>query len=299
MEHKPDEQAINDPTDEKARRYSEGLAKLGELKALHRSLNGRQLEEGIIAVNDGNPGRNVQKKTSLEISLLKKGKNRAVEEYNDHLIKSEAFSTLAGRYRALGLETQANAYRARGSLENAATRGFKAIIEAYDKKLTDLGVALPLSEAPQNLHTSYRNLESAQRCLEGYTNDISMCCANTIEVLKAEEVLRKFNADQAAHTLTPAEQDQYEEVLRQRDRFVRMAEREAINAAVSFKHYQSEIQSAEKSYEAFNYAISGKDAPEHEQDSQEPNQTGSERRMNRLAVGMVVCQTLKVLDREL
>jgi hypothetical protein len=60
-----------------------------------------------------------------------------------------------------------------------------------------------------------------------------------------------------------------------------------------------EIQSAENSYEAFNHAITDKETPEHSQDAQEPSQTGSERRMNRLAVGMVVCQTMKVLDREL
>jgi uncharacterized phage infection (PIP) family protein YhgE len=297
MEHKPNERAINDPTDEKARQYSEGLAKLETLRALYRSLNKLQLEEGTVTIKE--LSRNFQKKTSLEISLLEKGKNRAVEEYNDHLIKSEAFSTLAGRYRTLGLESQANAYRERGSLENAATRGFKAIIEAYDKKLTNLGVAPTVPEVPQNLHTSYLHLESAQRFLEGYASDIGMCFTNTVEVLKAEEVIRKLDTDKASHALLPAGQNQLEEAMRQRDRFVRMAEREAINAAVSFKHYQSEIKLAENSYEAFDHAMNGMDAPENAQDSQEPNQTGSDKRMNRLAVGMVVCQTLKVLDREL
>jgi hypothetical protein len=78
-----------------------------------------------------------------------------------------------------------------------------------------------------------------------------------------------------------------------------MAEMEALNAAVSFKHFQKEIQSAEKSYDAFNRTLNGNLSPEHAKDSQDLSPTGSESRMNRLAVGMVVCQTLKVLDHEL
>ncbi|MBN1566806.1 MAG: hypothetical protein JXA73_03100 [Acidobacteria bacterium] len=301
MQHTQDAQAVNDPMDEKAQRYSEGLAKLGQLRALHRSLNGQQLENGGIAINENSFSGNVvvPKKTSLEITLLEKGRSRALEEYNDHQIKTEAFMTLAGRYRALGLETQANAYNERGHLENAATKGFQAVLDAYDRKLDGLGVANAPEQAPKNLNMTYRSLQSAERFLEGYTSDISICCAHTLEVLKAEELLQKLETDQAARQLTPDEQKRFETAMSQRDRFVRMAEREALNAAISFKHFQKEIQSAEKSYDAFSRALTGNHSPEHSQDPQDPSPIGSESRMNRLAVGMVVCQTLKILDREL
>lgn len=298
MQHTQDVQAVKDPMDEKARRYSEGLAKLGELRALHRSLNSQQLENGGISIKENSLTGNaiVKKKTSLEIELLEKGRNRAFEEYNDHRIKTEAFITLAGRYRALGLETQANAYNERGHLEDAATKGFQAVLDAYDKKLDGLGAVKTPKEAPKSLNMTYGNLQSAERFLEGYTSDISVCCAHTLEVLKAEELLKKLETDQAARELTPTEQKQIEMATNQRDRFVRMAEREALNAAVSFKHFQKEVQSVEKSYDSFSRVLTGNHSPEQ---SQDPSPAGSESRMNRLAVGMVVCQTLKVLDREL
>ncbi len=301
MQHTPDIQAAKDPVDEKARRYSEGLAKLGELRALHRSLNSQQLENGGIAISENSFSGNVivPAKTSLEITLLEKGRNRALEEYNDHRIKTEAFMTLAGRYRILGLETQANAYNERGHLENAATKGFQAVLDAYEKKLVGLGAANAPELVPQNLNIIHRSLQSAEKFLEGYTSDSSVCCTHTLEVLKAEEALKKLEADQPSHELTPDEQKQLEAATHQRDKFVRMAEREALNAAVSFKHFEKEVQSAEKSYDAFSRALTGNSSPDHLQDSQNPSPTGSESRMSRLAVGMVVCQTLKVLDREL
>jgi hypothetical protein len=301
MQHTPDLQAVKDPMEEKARRYSEGLAKLGELRELHRSLNSQQLENGGIPLGENSvSGKAIgPTKTSLEITLLEKGRNRALEEYNDHRIKSEAFMNLAGRYRALGLEAQANAYNERGHLENAATKGFQAVLDAYDKKLNGLGITNAPEHAPKSLNMTYRSLQSAERFLEGYTSDISICCTHTLEVLKAEESLRKLEADQAVRQLAPDEQKQLETAMNQRDRFVRMAEREALNAAVSFKHFQQETQSAEKSYDAFSRALTGNHSAEQSQDSHDPSQSGSESRMNRLAVGMVVCQTLKVLDREL
>jgi hypothetical protein len=301
MQHAQDEPVVKDLMDEKARRYSEGLAKLGELRALHRSLNGQQLENGAIDISGNRLPENAggQKNISLEISLLEKGRNRALEEYNDHRIKTEAFMTLAGRYRTLGLEIQANAYNERGHLENAATKGFRAVLDAYEKKLGGLGAANAPEQAPKNLNIIHRSLQSAERFLEGYTSDISVCCTHTLEVLKAEESIKKLEADQASRELTSDEQKQLEAATHLRDKFVRMAEREALNAAVSFRHFEKEVQSAEKSYDAFSRALTGNSSPDHLQDSQNPSPAGSESRMSRLAVGMVVCQTLKVLDREL
>jgi hypothetical protein len=196
------------------------------------------------------------------------------------------------------LETQANAYNERGNLENAAMKGFQAVLDAYDRKLEDLGVSKASIEHPKSLNMAHRNLQSAERFLESYANDIGMCCAHTLEVMKAEESLKQLESDRDARELTPAEQKQLESAIHQRDKFVWMAEREALNAAISYKHFQSEIKSAETAYGAFSHALKGK-GPESAQACQDPAPNGSAQRMNGLAAGMAVCQPLKVLDREL
>lgn len=301
MQHSLAEQAINDPKIIENHRYSEGLAKLCELRARYRELNGQQLQgpSDRDAANLSATGFNRPKKASLEIELLEKGRARALEEFNGHRVKAEAFQLLSGRYRELGLESQSDAYRERGQLEGAASRGFQAVLVAYDRKLSELGIEKKPSEIPQNLHMAYRNLDMAERSLDGSRSDYGVCCDHTIQVLRAEETLKKLEPDLINRPLTTVEKEQFGKAAAERDRSMRMAEREAINSAVAFEHFRSEIQSAEQAHNAFSRTLTPESNPEQTRELQDPLPAASEGRMNRLAVGMVVCQALKVLDREL
>ncbi len=301
MQHSLAEQAINDPKGIENHRYFEGLAKLGELRARYRELNGQQLEglSNREAVNPPVAGFSPPKKASLEIELLEKGRARALEEFNGHQVKAEAFQLISGRYRELGLESQSDAYLERGQLESAASRGFQAVLEAYDRKLSESGIDKRPSEIPQNLHMAYRSLDMAGRFLDGSKSDYGVCCDHTIQVLRAEETLKKLESNLVNRPLTPVEKEQFGKAAAERDRFMRMAEREAINSAVAFEHFRSEIQSAEQAHNAFSRTLTPESNPEQTRELQEPLPAASESRMNRLAAGMVVCQALKVLDREL
>jgi hypothetical protein len=97
----------------------------------------------------------------------------------------------------------------------------------------------------------------------------------------------------------PVDKEQFGKAAEARDRFMRMAEREAINSAVAFEHFRTEIQSAEQAHNAFSRALTPESSPEQTRELSGPLPAASESRMNRLAVGMVVCSALKVLDREL
>lgn len=301
MQHSLAELASNDLKSNEHHRYSEGLAKLGELRALYRELNGQKLE-GLSNRDAANPPVSEftrPKKTSLEIDLLEKGCARALEEFNAHQVKAEAFQLLSGRYRELGLESQTDAYRERGQLECAASRGFQAVLEAYDRKLSESGIEKRPSEIPKNLHMAYRSLDLAEKFLDGSKSDYGVCCDHTIQVLRAEETLKKLESNLLNRPLTPVEKEQFGKAAAERDRFMRQAEREAINSAVAFEHFRSEIQSAEQAHNAFSRALTLESSPNQTRELQGPLPAASESRMNRLAVGMVVCQTLKVLDREL
>jgi hypothetical protein len=301
MQHSLAEQAINDSKNIENHQYSKGLAKLGELRARYRELNGRQLEDPSDrdAANSSASGFTRPKKTSLEIELLEKGRDRALEEFSGHQVKAEAFQMLSGRYRELGLESQSDAYLERGQLESAASRGFQAVLEAYDRKLSEAGIEKRPLEIPANLHTAYRSLELAEKFLDGSKSDYGACCDYSIQVLRAEETLKKLESKLVSRPLTPVEKEQFGKTAAERDRFLRMAEREAINSALAFEHFRSEIQSAEQAHNVFSRALTHESSPEQTRVLQEPLPAASEGRMNRLAVGMVVCQALKVLDREL
>jgi hypothetical protein len=281
------------------KRYSDGVAKLGEIRALQRNLSAQHTETFVVPHNENSPVQSpaIQKDTSLETNLLKKGRARALEEYFDHQIKAHAFSILAGRYKTLGMEPKADAYGERAKLESATTKGFHAVIEAYDKKLGEAGVATQPIEQRKYLNTSSRSLDSAETFLEGLKAEYATCCEDTAKVLKAEETIKKLDPDLLSRPLTPDERKLLSEALAQRDTFIRMSERDALNAAKSYQRFQSQIEYAEKACKSLNQTNSGKQLPE--QTSQNHAPTTSDPRMKRLATGMIICQTLKTLDHEL
>jgi len=228
----------------------------------------------------------VRNKISPETALIEKGRDKAFSECSNHEVKAEAFQMLSERYRSLGLDDFANAYTDRARLESAATRGFQSVLKAYDKKLEDLGRRV-IPNGPRG------DLEHAEQYLGSYKGDRTAFSEHTLEVLEAEQTLRRLKPRIVERELTSFERkQQFEEAASQRDRFMRAAEAEATNAALSYKGFQSEIQAAEKNYEALSRA-------KQTETGLEDSPKDSQRRINRLAVGVVVSQTLKVIDHEM
>jgi hypothetical protein len=272
---------IKDPIQESDDpRYTDGLVRLRTLEALHSDLDAEP-QSRAVPVRSDPPGRN-----QSETVLIEKGRNRAFAEYGDHQAKAEAFLMLAERYKALGLDAQANAYNDQARLESATTRGFQAVVKAYDKKLEDLGFHGAANKAG--------SLDTARQHLERYYGDYKALEEHTLEVLAAEKTLQVLEPKLVDRTATSAERKQFREALEQRNRFERMAEKEALNAALSYKNFGSEIQSVEKRYDELSHS----NQDDLEKTGIEDSPTKSQR-MNRLAVGVVVCQALKVIDHEL
>jgi hypothetical protein len=267
-------QGSNDP------RYTDGLVKLRTLEALHGHLDAEP-QSHAVPVHSDPP---IQKNS--ESVLIEKCRNRAFAEYHDHEVKAEAFLMLSERYKALGLDAQANAYNDQARLECATTRGFQSVVKAYDKKLEDLGFHGAANKAG--------SLEAARQHLERYDRDRRAFEEHTLGVEKAEETLRTLEPKLVDRTATSAERKQFQEALYQRSRFERMAERDALNDAQSYKSFGLEIQSVEKSYDAFSHST----RDDLEKTGIENSQTNSQR-MNKLSLGVIVCQTLKVIDHEL
>ena len=93
--------------------------------------------------------------------------------------------------------------------------------------------------------------------------------------------------------LPPAESNQ-------RDKFMCLAEKEALGAAESYKTFRLKTQLADRTHDSLTHQSPGIASEMRGDDRSNSNgSTHSQGRMNKLAVGMVVCQTLKVLDREL
>jgi hypothetical protein len=272
---------IKDPIQESDDpRYTDGLVKLRTLGALHDGLDAEP-QIHAVPVHSDQPG---QKKS--ESVLIEKCRNRAFAEYGDHQVKAEAFLMLSERYKALGLDAQANAYNDQARLESATTRGFQSVVKAYDKKLEDLGFHEVANKAG--------SLDTARQHLERYDCDRRAFEEHMLRVEKAEETLQALEPKLVDRTATPDERKQFREALYQRNRFERMVENDALNAAQSYKSFGSEIQLVEQSYDALSHST----RDDLEKTGIEDSPTNSQR-MNKLSLGVIVCQTLKVIDHEL
>jgi hypothetical protein len=227
----------------------------------------------------------LQSTQSEKVILLEKSRNKALIEHDSHELKAEAFQILSARYRASGLEIQADAYTDHAQMESATTRGFQAVIDAYNQKLEGCGI----KKAGGEERPISNNLEAIEQNLERYNTSYSKCWEHTLQVLESDGMLQKLQSVLVDRSLTVAEKEQFKEAANQRDKFIRLAEKEALSAAESYKSFQSEIQSAEKAFDIHSRAL--KDNP--------LNPARSEQRRKSIATGMIVYQTLKVMDREL
>jgi hypothetical protein len=261
-------------------RYSDGLVKLRTLRALFSNLKDIPRHENVMPVQADPPTR--------EAGLLEKCRNRALDEFNDHQKRAEAFHLLTDRYQALGLNDLADAYRDQSHLEKATTRGFESVLKAYEKKLEDAQFRGVVPEEPKG------DLERAEQYLESYNSDRKSLEEHTVRVLKADQTIQKLNAELVHRPLAPAEKQQFEAAVDERDRFIRMAEHSAGNAALSYRGFQAETQVAAKNYDS----LSRSNHADLEKTGTDDRTPGSGR-MNKLALGVVVYQTLKVLDHEL
>ena len=256
--------------------YSEGLVKLRTLKAVFNNLENAPFPVREVP--------HVQKETSRETSLLEKCRDRALAEYQEHEKRAEAFHILSDRYRAIGMDDLANTYKDQARLESATTRGFQSVLKAYEKKLPDT----PVREQSRG------DLKHAEQYLESYKHDGSALDEQTLQVSKAEGSVQKLQADLANHLPTHAENEQLKEAIHQRERAIRMAELEASNTALAYRGFQREIQAAEKYCDTLGQS----NQKEFEKTGMEDRHS-TPSRLNKLAVGALVYQTMKVLDHEL
>lgn len=282
--------------DANSRLYFEGLAKLSNLKANLSSLS------SLSNVQPQEPHQTAPHESlkSDETILLENNRSRALIEHDSHELKADTFQILAGRYRAIGLDVQADLYDERTQMEKATTRGFQSVIEAYDKKLEDSGFRTIVTKEPVRLDTIQTDLETAEGHLKDYNSSYSKCWEHTLQVLEYQGSLQRLELRLRGGSFSTAEKELFKESADQRAKYMRLAEKEAICAAESYKGFRQKIQLADKAYDVLNRRSPGMTSEMRGDDrSNSDGSTHSERRMNKLAVGMVVCQTLKVLDREL
>jgi hypothetical protein len=261
--------------------YSDGLVKLRTLKALYENMKDLPRQEPVATAVQNDP-------PTREAGLLEKCRDRALAEYQEHQKRSEVFHLLCDRYRTLGLNGLADTYGDQARLENATTRGFQSVLKAYEKRLQDS----QFHEVSRQV--SKGDLKHAEQYLESYNHDRNALEEQTLRVLKVEETSKKLQSELTNRLPTHAEKEQLSEASHQRERFIRMAEYEASNTVLAYKGFQREIQAAERYYDA----LTKSNEPGLEKTGTE-DRSSNPSRMNKLAMGVVVYQTLKVLDHEL
>ncbi len=261
--------------------YSDGLIKLRTLETLFDNSKDLPRQENVVEAVQKNP-------PAREAGLIEKCADRALAEYQEHQKRAEVFHILSDRYRTLGLNDLADTYGDQARLESATTRGFQSVLKAYEKKLRDA----PSREVSHE--ESKGDLKHAEQYLESYNNDRNALEEQTLRVLKLEEAIKKLQSELANHLPTHAEREQLNEVINQRERSIRMAEYEASNTVLAYRGFQRETQAAERNYDA----LTTSNQPELKKTGTDDH-ISSPSRMNKLAVGVVVYQTLKVLDHEL
>jgi hypothetical protein len=257
------ERVLGKTGDKYARRYFEGQLELSKLRAAHHNLVAQSCqraghERAYCDTETGEGSRTqtgvrqvIRAKSSLEMTLAAKGREKAVIEQNAHRAKAAAFSMLGDRCRELGMGNDARTYEARARLEEANIRGFEGVVRGYDRKLEDMGLRMSDREQPASLESSLHRLESAERHLEDYNRAHAAAMAAVRHVRELEETIQRLESESA-------ERSKIEEVLYQRDVVAALAEKEALAAAQSYMSSQEEVYSARKAYDSLSLAMTGK-----------------------------------------
>jgi hypothetical protein len=251
-------------------------------------------------------------KPASELTLIEKGRNKALAEYHARQAKAEAFSLLGERYRELGMEETARAYDDRARDVCISARGFGNVIQNYDKKIEDLRSAKLTKQVSPDLRNSFRTLEHAARYLDEYNSGSARVRNHTLCALDSERRIQRLagacaRLPQSAveHVLLKREADRGEKIKG-------LAEAEALEAGASYQNFRDAVESAEKRYDTISRALTGKpvelskikepelDKPGLQLNGSEPNgAVNSGHRQHGPSVGAVVSQILNEMDREI
>lgn len=224
-------------------RYEEGKAELAKLITAAHIPKSHERNTAHIPENS-HAERTIPGKFSEENALLNSC-NIFHEKLMEHEAKREAYLMLSNNYKLLGLEGDANAYETRAQMEATTAQGFQAVIKSCDKELEELGIQQN-AEKPRTLKNY---LEAAQRHLEEHKNSHAISSVYIQQVSDSRTIIQQFETDKNIRLLSPDEMKQLSATLHQRDSYMTLAEQESIKAAVSYKKFQAEMNSAERSYE--------------------------------------------------
>jgi hypothetical protein len=266
------QEVLDQTQDRYARQYFEGLANISALKAVHNQLVGlahakaRQepAYEPVIRDYEGQARTALHElatrvKPSTETSLIEKGLAKARTELNAHQDKAGARQLLQFRYRELGKEDLCEGYVDRARLENATSRGLTVVIRAYEAKLETFEPGK--TEAPPqlpNLREAQRALDRAEQHLEDSHKAHQQVQVATREVVEIQKTITHLENESSNRALTRTEQKIFREAVEQRERFIRAAEGQALNAVASYRQYQQNVKAAEQAYDTLSRALTGK-----------------------------------------
>lgn len=229
------------------RRYEEGKAELAKLITAAHILKGQERNLPHVPEAIPHAGRSFPGKFSEENALLN-SRNIFHEKFIEHEAKRDAYLMLSNNYKSLGLEGDANAYETRAQMEATTAQGFQAVKKTCDKELVELGIQQN-AEKPRTLKNY---LEAAQRHLEEHKNSHAISSVYIQQVADNRTIIQQFETDKNIRLLSPDEMKQFSAALHQRDSYMTLAEQESIKAAVSYKKFQAEMNSAERSYEGLS-----------------------------------------------
>jgi hypothetical protein len=265
-------EVLDQTKDRYARLYFEGLANISGLKAVHNQLVGlahdkaRQepVYEPIIRDYEGKARTALHElatrvKPSTETPLLEKGLAKAQTELNAHRDKAGAHELLQFRYEELGKDDLSQGYQDQARLENATRRGLTTVVRAYEAKLKTFETGK--TEAPlqlPNLREAERQLERAEQHLEASHKAHEKVQTATREVVEIQKTITHLEKESSSRSLTRTEQKVFREAVDQRERFIRAAEGQALNAVASYRQYQQSVKAAEQAYDALSRALTGR-----------------------------------------
>jgi hypothetical protein len=227
-------------------RYEEGKAELVKLITAANILKSQERNAVYVSENPQSE-RTIPGKFSEENALLNSC-NIFHEKLMEHEAKREAYLMLSNNYKSLGLEGDANAYETRAQMEATTAQGFQAVAKSCDKDLEQFGIQQN-TEKPRSLNY---HLETAQRHLEEHKNSHEISSVYIHQVADSRTIIQQFETEKTINFLSPYEMKQYSAALHQRDSYITLAEEAAIKAAVSYKKFQAEMNSAERSYEGLS-----------------------------------------------
>lgn len=248
-------QSLLERSDDKyIQRFFEGQLELSKLRALHHNLVAQSIQragrEQIHPAINASSDRSALPVNGTSLSQGKQGNDKLLNQWEAHDAKAASLALLGESCRRLNLETKGHDYEDRARLEGATARSLKNLLDAKGNgRHVPEGQAVSLEERA-TLQAGLSRLERARRDLDDYNR----AYARALDHLRAQRefgrTIRQMETYSAEHS--PATRALFEEVVRQRDAAVGLAEKEALAAVSSYKCFQSEIELAREEYDALS-----------------------------------------------